>query len=360
MISYTGDAPSCLVDQKNAARFVKFNILLGNLPGDVDKLISTGGSGGGAHAAMFAATSNNPDFYDYELEAGAVGVYQNADGSYSTTVTIDGQEVELSDGAWGCIAYSAITSLAEADMCMAFEYYLDADYSFNTDFQKQLAAYLSESYMEYINAQNMSVEEAAVGFDLDGDGKLASTIALSIECDPDAYPETNGYHGTYLDLYLAEFTANIQWYVDSLGYADGYTWFNADGTAMSDAEVANMSAADKALAFIEGRYAGGSSASGEMGGPGGASGGPSANSATKTVNGVAEMTVGTPDAGTTQAAGSGTNCRSASSPSGTSAMFARNSSAEPPARETASRPSFTVDGVSESEQAAYSSARKRR
>ncbi|MCD7753950.1 MAG: hypothetical protein LUH41_05350, partial [Clostridiales bacterium] len=33
---YTGDAPSCLADQKAAARFVKYNILLGNLPGSVD------------------------------------------------------------------------------------------------------------------------------------------------------------------------------------------------------------------------------------------------------------------------------------------------------------------------------------
>ena len=118
---YTGDAPSCLVDQKAAARFVKYNILLGNLPGDVNRLISTGGSGGGAHAVMFAATSNSPDFYDYQIEAGAVGVYRNADGSYSTCVTIDGERHELSDGAWGCIAYSPITSLYEADMALAFE-----------------------------------------------------------------------------------------------------------------------------------------------------------------------------------------------------------------------------------------------
>jgi len=65
--TYTGDAPSCLVDQKNAVRFVKYNILLGNLPGSVDHFDSTGGSGGGAHATMLAATSNNPDFYDYEI-----------------------------------------------------------------------------------------------------------------------------------------------------------------------------------------------------------------------------------------------------------------------------------------------------
>lgn len=36
---YTGDAPSCLVDQKNAVRYVKYNILLGNLPGSVDYLV---------------------------------------------------------------------------------------------------------------------------------------------------------------------------------------------------------------------------------------------------------------------------------------------------------------------------------
>lgn len=61
--AYTGDAPSCLVDQKNAVRFVKYNILLGNLPGSVDRFVSTGGSGGGAHATMLAATSNNPVFF---------------------------------------------------------------------------------------------------------------------------------------------------------------------------------------------------------------------------------------------------------------------------------------------------------
>lgn len=113
---------------------------------------------------MFAATSNNSDFYDYQIEAGAVGVYRNEDGTYSTTVTIDGTDYELSDGAWGCIAYSAITSLYEADMALAFEYYMDTTYDFSSSFQAQLAEYLSAAYMEYINEQNLTVEESAVGF----------------------------------------------------------------------------------------------------------------------------------------------------------------------------------------------------
>ena len=336
---YTGDAPSCLADQKAAARFVKYNILLGNLPGSVDYWVSTGGSGGGAHAAMFAATSNHPDFYDYQIEVGAVGVYRNADGSYCTTVTINGEEVELSDGAWGCVAYSAITSLYEADMAMAFEYTLNPDYTFNTDFQKALAGFLSQEYMEYINGQNLTVEEAKVGFDLDGDGALNSNVALTIEYDTEKYAATNGYGGTYLDLYLAEFMENLQWYVDNLDYADGWTWFDADGNALSDEAVAAMTTQEKAAAFIEGRYVKSGSSKGGHGGMGGfggdrdvfsggdfSGGGPggtppdggmgefSGDGAPSDMSGNAgtegtgdEMTVGTPDAGTTQATGSTTD-----------------------------------------------------
>ena len=143
---YTGDAPLCLVDQKNAIRFVKYNIILGNLPGNTEYFVSTGGSGGGAHAAMVAATSDNSDYFPYETEACAVGIYQNEDGTYSET--IGSEDIEISDGVWGCVAYSAITSLQEADMAMAFEYYLDTDYEFNTDFQKKLAEYLSQENMQ--------------------------------------------------------------------------------------------------------------------------------------------------------------------------------------------------------------------
>ncbi len=340
--SYTGDAPSCLVDQKNAARFVKYNILLGNLPGSVDYFVSTGGSGGGAHAAMFAATSNNSDYYDYEIEAGAVGVYQLEDGSYSTTVTIDGTDYEISDGAWGAIAYSAITSLKEADMTLAFEYYMDTSYDFGSDFQKQLAGYLSEEYMNYINEQDLSVQESDVGFDLNSDGDTDDTIELTIEYDEDKYADTNGYGGTYLDLYLAEFQSNLQWYLDNLDYADGWTWFDADGNALSDDEVAAMSSEDKAMAFLEGRYAksssdvkggmgngekpdgamGGEKPDGEMGGMGNGKKPNDARNADsedtdseRTFDNadVAEnsagdaMDVGTPDGGTTQAAGSATD-----------------------------------------------------
>lgn len=302
---YTGDAPLCLVDQKNAARYVKYNILLGNLPGSVDYFVSTGGSGGGAHATMFAATSNNSDYYNYEIEAGAVGIYENTDGSYSTAVTIDGKDKELSDGAWGCVAYSPITSLAEADAAMGFEYFLDTTYDFNSSFQSQLAEYLSKSYMDYINQQNLSVSETKVDFDLNNDGDKKDTVKLSIKYDLEKHPETNGYYGTYLDLYLAEFTENLQWYLDNLDYSEGWTWFNEDGTALSNEEVAAMNSEDRSTAFIEGRYV--KSVSSENGPSG--MGGPTGGTPDGVMSGGAGMPnmqgeVGTPDVGTSQSASS--------------------------------------------------------
>ncbi len=311
---YTGDAPLCLVDQKNAIRFVKYNVALGNLPGSTDYFVSTGGSGGGAHAAMVAATSDNSDYFPYEVEAGAVGVYANEDGSYSETVDAGSSgEVELSDGVWGCVAYSAITSLQEADMAMAFEYYMDTDYEFNTDFQEQLAKYLSQEYMEYINDLNLGVSESAVGIDLNDDGDQDDTVDLSIEYDEEKYADTNGYGGTYLTLYLKEFEHNLEWYLENLDYADGWTWFGENGTALSTTQVQAMTTEEKAQAFLEGRYA--KSQSSDNGGPGGGSGAApgGASGGSTPPSGSNGGAAGTPDAGTTQSTGNTTDSANYSS-----------------------------------------------
>ncbi|MGX8703433.1 MAG: hypothetical protein ACSW8H_03155 [bacterium] len=275
---FAGDSPACLVDQKNAIRFVKYNMLLGNLPGNVNYFVTTGGSGGGAFAAMVAATSNNREFFDYEIEAGAVGVYRRRDGGYSTTISVDGANQNLSDGVWGTVAYSPITSLAEGDLALAFENYLDVNYDFGTEFQEALAGNLAEAYADYINRQKLKVSEEALGMDLDGDELLESTIRLTIDYDEVAYSKTRGYGGGYLDLYQRTFVKNLQWMLDNLSYAQGWTWFDANGSRLGDWVTQNMSAQDKALAFLEGRYA------------------------RDTEKGKKDEIVGTPKGGTTQAA----------------------------------------------------------
>jgi hypothetical protein len=159
-------------------------------------------------------------------------------------------------------------------------------------------------------------------------------VALTIEYDAEGHADTNGYYGSYLDLYLAEFEQSLQDYIDRLAYAEDWTWFDGDGKTLSDSEVAAMTDADRAEAFLNGWYAKGStgsgSAGGMMGGPGGnmAGGPPSgtfpgsppdgagpggdAAGGPPDMGGMTEE-VGTPDAGTTQSASSGTDSANYSS-----------------------------------------------
>ena len=62
---------------------------------------------------MVAATSDNSDYFPYEVEAGAVGIYQNEDGTYSETIGSENTEIQMEYG--DALAYSAITSLQEAE-----------------------------------------------------------------------------------------------------------------------------------------------------------------------------------------------------------------------------------------------------
>ena len=51
-----------------------------------------------------------------------------------------------------------------------------------------------------------------------------------------------------------------------MDYADGWTWFDSDGNVLSDENVSQMTTEEKAQAFLEGRYAKGES--GQNAGPG--------------------------------------------------------------------------------------------
>lgn len=106
--------------------------------------------------------------------------------------------------------------------------------------------------MNYINDQNLSVSESAVDIDINEDRDKDDVVDLTIEYDAQKYADTNGYGGTYLSLYLKEFEKNLQWYLENLDYADDWTWFDNDGNALSDEEVAQMTTEEKAQA-ISGR-----------------------------------------------------------------------------------------------------------
>ena len=199
---YCGDAPYCLVDQKSCVRWLKYNIALGNVCGDADRMVSTGGSGGGAHSMMLAATGNNPDFYPYLEESGAVMRYTDAFGNV----------VEISDAIWGACPYSAITNLEEANMAYEFEGGLAKDDSIITrysPFRQILSQGEAEEYMYYINGLNLT-------YDINGDGVRE---ALTIEYDA----ATDTWSGTYIELMEQVAEEQLEWYINHIP-DDEYEW----------------------------------------------------------------------------------------------------------------------------------------
>jgi len=94
-----GSAPAAIVDLKAAVRFIRHNS--GTFPGDVDKIISNGGSAGGALSTLVGASGNSTLYNSYLATIGAA----NAD-----------------DNVFAVIAYSPITNLDHADMCYEWEY----------------------------------------------------------------------------------------------------------------------------------------------------------------------------------------------------------------------------------------------
>lgn len=219
---YCGDAPYCLVDQKACVRWLKHNIALGNLCGDAERMVSTGGSGGGAHSLMLAATGNHPDFYPYLEESGAVMSYNGA---------------AISDAIWGCCPYSPITNLEEGNMAYEFETGLAKDDRLVTrysEFRQILSQGLSEQYMDYINARGLT-------WDFNGDGVRE---ALTIKYDE----STDTWSGSFIDLLELFMEEQLEWYLNNIDESEK-EW------------VGNVT--DYAMGYLTGAYEGSGEMSGE-------------------------------------------------------------------------------------------------
>ncbi len=118
---YTGDAPSCLVDQKNATRYVKYNILLGNLPGNVDYFVSTGGSGGGPggngsppSGDMGGTPPDMDSSSDSDRSFDNAAVAENSSGDTMDVGTPDAGSTQSASGSTDSANYSSFDEMLEA------------------------------------------------------------------------------------------------------------------------------------------------------------------------------------------------------------------------------------------------------
>jgi acetyl esterase/lipase len=97
--TYYGKAPAAIVDLKAAVRYVRHNA--GVMPGNTDRIVSTGVSAGGALSALLGASGNSHLYDAYLQEVGAA---------------------DEDDGIFASACFCPITDLDHADMAYEWMY----------------------------------------------------------------------------------------------------------------------------------------------------------------------------------------------------------------------------------------------
>ncbi|MDF3146557.1 MULTISPECIES: subtype B tannase [unclassified Streptomyces] len=103
---YYGVAPAAIVDLKAAVRYVRSN--RGRIPGNVDRIVSSGTSAGGALSSLLGASGDSPLYDRYLKEIGAA---EASDAIFATGAWCPITDLEHADGAyewnWGSNATSS-------------------------------------------------------------------------------------------------------------------------------------------------------------------------------------------------------------------------------------------------------------
>ena len=98
---YQGKAPAAIVDAKAAVRYLRLNDA--RMPGNANRIVVNGTSGGGAQSTQLGATGDSADYFPYLQEVGAAGI------------DAQGQSL-ISDGVYAVVAYCPIQDMGSADL----------------------------------------------------------------------------------------------------------------------------------------------------------------------------------------------------------------------------------------------------
>ena len=148
----TGKAPTQMVDLKSGIIELRANSDV--IPGDKDKIISVGTSGGGQMSSILGACGNMPEYYEYMYESGVLGVTRNEDGTYSSA---------YADNIYGAQCYCPIADIENADLAYAWWWVDLADKGGTvgtfTDFDFRLQELEAEAFVDYINSLGLTDAE---------------------------------------------------------------------------------------------------------------------------------------------------------------------------------------------------------
>ncbi len=149
---WMGHSPATITDTKAVIRYLRYND--DQIPaGDTDKIIITGTSGGGALSSVIGASGNSEDYFPSLYEAGAAGIEDNGDGTYTSTI---------SDAVYGVLAYCPITDLPGADFAYEWTFH-DTRERFEDTTEETLAASetLKDAYTDYLADWDLTLEDGS-------------------------------------------------------------------------------------------------------------------------------------------------------------------------------------------------------
>lgn len=167
-----GKAPALVTDMKAAVRFIKW--LGDGIPGDKEKIITSGASAGGALSAIMGATGDHKDYDKYLTEIGA----------YDT-----------SDKIWMASCYCPIINMENSDM--AYEWQFNEVYDFHrkhmnmneggrpyftsvdgvlTEKEKTISKELAKAFPKYANSLSLKENGRLLTLEEDGTGTLLEYI----------------------------------------------------------------------------------------------------------------------------------------------------------------------------------------
>jgi hypothetical protein len=104
---YQGKAPAAIVDAKAAVLYLRLND--NAMPGNANRIIVNGTSGGGAQVTQLGATGDHADYLPYLKAIGAAGVDANGKSG-------------ISDGVFAVVAYCPIQDIGNADISYEWMY----------------------------------------------------------------------------------------------------------------------------------------------------------------------------------------------------------------------------------------------
>ena len=218
-----GGAPWGVTDLKAAIRYVRYNKDV--LPGDTDKIVSFGHSGGGAQSAILGASGDSTLYNPYLEALGAA--MKDKEGN------------PISDAPYGTMTWSPVTSLDYADA--AYEWNLGQFADSNTraegTFTQALSQDLAKEYANYINqlgfkheGQALTLTESSEGIYTQGSYAtyLEGVVNQSLNnfLDDTSFPYTSDGAGPGVSTESVTYET-AQAYIDSLNAETQWVTYDA-------------------------------------------------------------------------------------------------------------------------------------